>query len=71
MRACLRPRGSLVSLENARKLYLPVSKVIPTRMHNHMHNASVYCVCEDSISFTSIDAHFKRLWQVKGTVYRC
>ena len=57
MLASLRPTE-----ENARKLYLPASKVIPIRMHaNSDTHAQRMRVCqEDAISFTSMGALFKR-----------
>ena len=48
--------------ENARKLYLPVSKVIQTHLHanSDMHAQCMRVLQEDATSFTSIDALFKR-----------
>ena len=45
-------------LENARKLYLPVSKVIQTRMHanSDTHAQRMRVWQEDATSFTSISA---------------
>ena len=56
----LRPPEALQ--ENARKLYLPVSKVIPTRMHanSDTHAQRMRALQEDTISFTSIEVLFKR-----------
>ena len=54
-------------LENAPKLYLPVSKVIQTRMHanSDTHAQHMRVWQKDATSFTFIDALFK---QIKGSV---
>ena len=60
MRAYLRPTAGL--LKNARKLYLPSSKVFQRRMHanSETHAQRLRVFQEDAISFTSMGALFKR-----------
>ena len=54
LRACMRPPKAL--LENARELYLPVSKVIQTRMHAnsdmHAHRMRVCLMQPDLLLLT-------------------
>ena len=69
---CARLRPPEALKENARKLYLPVSKIIPTRMHanSDTHAPHMRVLQENAISFTSIDALFKQSQQIKWTVNR-
>ena len=62
------PRLTETLLKNARKLYLPSSKIIPIRMHanSDTHAQRMRVFQEDAISFTSMGALLNVHSKLKG-----